>query len=100
MVVTGDITQIDLPEGSSGLQLVTRVLGDLDDIEFVRLTSEDVVRHSLVGRIVDAYTKYDAEKQARAFERAQESGANREQRRGHPPQDHRPPGPERPRRRR
>ena len=100
MVVTGDITQIDLPEGASGLQLVTRVLDNVDDIEFVRLTSEDVVRHSLVGRIVDAYTKYDAEKQAKAYEKAQQSGQNRDQRRGHPPQDHRPPGPDRPRRRR
>jgi phosphate starvation-inducible PhoH-like protein len=100
MVVTGDITQIDLPEGASGLQLVTRVLDHVDDIEFIRLTSEDVVRHNLVGRIVDAYTKYDAEKQARAFEKAQESGQNRDQRRGHPPQDHRGPGPDRPRRRR
>jgi phosphate starvation-inducible PhoH-like protein len=79
---------------------VTRVLDHVDDIEFIRLTSEDVVRHNLVGRIVDAYTKYDAEKQARAFEKAQESGQNRDQRRGHPPQDHRGPGPDRPRRRR
>ncbi len=100
MVVTGDITQIDLPEGASGLQLVTRVLDNIDDIEFVRLTSEDVVRHSLVGRIVDAYTKHDAEKQARAYEKSQQSGENRDARRGHPPQDHRPPGPDRPRRRR
>ncbi|ARC57104.1 PhoH-like protein [Frondihabitans sp. 762G35] len=64
MVVTGDITQVDLPTGSSGLQLVTRVLDEIDDIHFARLTSDDVVRHTLVARIVDAYTKYDAEKQA------------------------------------
>ncbi len=64
MVITGDITQIDLPAGASGLTLVTRVLNDLDEIYFARLTSEDVVRHNLVGRIVDAYTKYDAERQA------------------------------------
>ncbi|HEU4807148.1 MAG TPA: PhoH family protein [Homoserinimonas sp.] len=64
MVVTGDITQVDLPIGSSGLQLVTRVLDGMDDIHFARLTSADVVRHSLVGQIVDAYTKYDAEQQA------------------------------------
>ena len=69
IVVTGDITQIDLPIGASGLQLVTRVLDDIDDIHFARLTSEDVVRHSLVGRIVDAYTKYDAEKQALQYAR-------------------------------
>ena len=59
MVVTGDITQIDLPQGSSGLCLVTRVLADIDDIHFATLTSADVVRHSLVGEIVDAYTAYD-----------------------------------------
>ncbi len=67
MVVTGDVTQVDLPAGASGLQLVTRVLDDIEEIHFARLTSDDVVRHNLVGRIVDAYTKYDAEKQAAKF---------------------------------
>jgi len=69
MVVTGDITQVDLPVGASGLQLVTRVLDDIDEIHFARLTSQDVVRHNLVGRIVDAYTKYDSEKLADRYER-------------------------------
>jgi phosphate starvation-inducible PhoH-like protein len=68
MVITGDVTQVDLPAGASGLQLVTRVLGEIDDIHFARLTSADVVRHSLVGQIVDAYTRYDAEKQLEKFE--------------------------------
>lgn len=68
MVVTGDITQVDLPAGASGLRLVTRVLDEIDDIHFTRLTSDDVVRHNLVGLIVDAYTKHDAEKQARRGE--------------------------------
>jgi len=82
IVVTGDVTQVDLPNGASGLQLVTRVLSEVDDIHFARLTSEDVVRHSLVGRIVDAYTKYDAERQAQRFEREQASEfANRADRR-------------------
>ena len=67
IVVTGDVTQVDLPAGASGLQLVTKVLAEIGDIHFSRLTSADVVRHSLVGQIVDAYTKYDAEKQAREF---------------------------------
>ncbi len=67
MVVTGDVTQIDLPAGASGLQLVTTVLADIDDIHFARLTSEDVVRHSLVGRIVDAYTAHDARRQVKRF---------------------------------
>ncbi|RIJ52057.1 PhoH family protein [Clavibacter lycopersici] len=71
MVVTGDITQVDLPTGSSGLQLVTRVLDGMDDIHFSRLTSDDVVRHTLVGRIVDAYTRFDAERQAADHLRAE-----------------------------
>jgi len=69
MVVTGDVTQVDLPAGASGLQLVTKVLNHLDDIHFARLTSADVVRHTLVGQIVDAYTTYEAEKQLEKFER-------------------------------
>ena len=59
MVVTGDITQIDLPTPSSGLRTVTQVLDDIPDIHFAYLGSEDVVRHSLVGKIVDAYTAYE-----------------------------------------
>jgi len=82
IVVTGDITQIDLPAGASGLQLVTRVLSDIDDIHFARMTSDDVVRHSLVGRIVDAYTKYDAEKQAQRFEQDRAAESRRAQRSG------------------
>jgi len=82
MVVTGDITQIDLPTGASGLRLVTRVLDGIDDIHFARLTSDDVVRHSLVGRIVDAYTEYDQQKQAQRYEREQaQEFANRAERR-------------------
>jgi phosphate starvation-inducible protein PhoH and related proteins len=69
MVITGDITQVDLPTGASGLKLVTTVLSEIDDIHFARLTSDDVVRHSLVGRIVDAYTAYDAKQQAREYNR-------------------------------
>ncbi len=69
MVVTGDITQVDLPTGASGLKLVTTVLNEIDDIHFARLTSEDVVRHSLVGQIVDAYTTYDAQQQVREYNR-------------------------------
>jgi phosphate starvation-inducible PhoH-like protein len=93
MVVTGDITQVDLPVGSSGLQLVTRVLDSLDDIHFARLTSADVVRHTLVGQIVDAYTKYDEQKQAQRLERQETgnaAGNNRAERRGHQPQDRLP----------
>jgi len=70
MVITGDVTQVDLPAGASGLQLVTSVLDGIDDIHFARLTSADVVRHSLVGQIVDAYTKHDAVKQLEKLERS------------------------------
>ncbi|HEU5222993.1 MAG TPA: PhoH family protein [Candidatus Lumbricidophila sp.] len=71
MVVTGDITQIDLPGGASGLRLVTKILDRIEDIEFVRLTSDDVVRHTLVGQIVDAYTEFDQRQQAQKYERDQ-----------------------------
>jgi phosphate starvation-inducible PhoH-like protein len=63
MVVTGDITQVDLPGGTqSGLRVVSEILEGLDDVAFCRLTSHDVVRHKLVGRIVDAYERYDAQR--------------------------------------
>jgi phosphate starvation-inducible protein PhoH and related proteins len=63
MVVTGDVTQVDLPGGTtSGLRIVTDILEGIDDVAFCRLTSHDVVRHKLVGRIVDAYEKYDAKR--------------------------------------
>jgi len=68
MVVTGDITQVDIPGGASGLRTVTNILGEVDDIHFARLTSDDVVRHSLVGRIVDAYTEYDEKRLAHRAE--------------------------------
>jgi len=55
MVITGDITQLDLPRRSSGLLAVRRILAGLDDVAFVELTGKDVVRNSLVQRIVAAY---------------------------------------------
>lgn len=64
MIVTGDITQIDLPNGTSGLRTAVEVLGQVDDMHFATLTSEDVVRHSLVAKIVDAYTKHEDKKRA------------------------------------
>jgi phosphate starvation-inducible protein PhoH and related proteins len=79
MVVTGDITQIDLPTGSSGLRLVTRVLDAIPELHFCYLTSADVVRHTLVGRIVDAYTKYDNQRmQQRLASEQGETGAEGE----------------------
>ncbi len=60
IVVTGDITQIDLPEGKkSGLVQVIKILKDVKDIETVRFTARDVVRHKLVMDIIRAYEKYD-----------------------------------------
>ena len=60
IVITGDITQIDLPaERTSGLVQVRKILKEIPGIEFVYLTSKDVVRHSLVQKIVDAYKLYE-----------------------------------------
>ena len=60
MVITGDVTQVDLPGGASGLKLVGGILEDIEDIHFHYLSAEDVVRHSLVSEIVDAYARFDA----------------------------------------
>jgi phosphate starvation-inducible PhoH-like protein len=61
IVITGDVTQVDLPGGTkSGLRQVQDILEGVEDVHFSRLTSEDVVRHKLVGRIVDAYEQYDS----------------------------------------
>lgn len=60
IVVTGDISQVDLPRGQvSGLRIVRRILNNVDDIHFADLSAQDVVRHQLVGRIVDAYDSFD-----------------------------------------
>jgi phosphate starvation-inducible PhoH-like protein len=62
MVVTGDVTQTDLPGGvTSGLRQVQRILSGLEDLAFCELTSQDVVRHKLVSDIIDAYAKAEAE---------------------------------------
>ena len=61
IVVTGDITQVDLPGGvKSGLRVVEGILEGVEDVSFNRLTSHDVVRHRLVGKIVAAYDEFDA----------------------------------------
>ena len=63
MVVTGDITQIDLPRDQrSGLVVVSEILATVDDIAFVRFGGDDVVRHQLVQRIVAAYGEYSERK--------------------------------------
>ncbi len=65
MIVTGDVTQIDLPGGTSGLKVAKNILSDVEDMAFCVLDSTDVVRHSLVGKIVDAYSKFE-EKQSKS----------------------------------
>ena len=66
MVVTGDVTQIDLPSGTkSGLKVVQDILHDVDDLAFIQLNSKDVVRHKLVSRIVEAYESWDSAKEIR-----------------------------------
>lgn len=59
MVVTGDVTQIDLPNGTSGLRTALEVLNEVEGMSFSYLSSEDVVRHSLVAKIIDAYSKFE-----------------------------------------
>jgi len=67
MVITGDITQVDLPNGQkSGLRIVREILEGIDDIAFIELTAEDVVRHRLISEIVSAYATHD-EKRAEAI---------------------------------
>jgi phosphate starvation-inducible PhoH-like protein len=73
MVVTGDITQIDLPTGTrSGLRVVREILTGVEDVSFTNLTAHDVVRHRLVGHIVAAYDEWEARR-----EQAQDADAHR-----------------------
>lgn len=55
MVITGDVTQVDLPGGKSGLNTATRILAKVEGLRIAKLTAQDVVRHELVTRIVEAY---------------------------------------------
>ena len=67
IVVTGDVTQVDLPGGApSGLRVVREILDGVDDVHFSQLGSADVVRHQLVSDIVDAYAQWDAKQELRA----------------------------------
>jgi phosphate starvation-inducible PhoH-like protein len=63
MIITGDITQIDLPKGDrSGLMVIVDILKKIDKIKFINLTAKDVVRHKLVQSIVEAYKIYEEKK--------------------------------------
>jgi phosphate starvation-inducible PhoH-like protein len=67
IVVTGDVTQVDLPGGTtSGLRIVRDILNGVEDVHFAELSSSDVVRHRLVAEIVDAYARYDADQETQA----------------------------------
>jgi phosphate starvation-inducible PhoH-like protein len=81
MVVTGDVTQVDLPSGNkSGLRVVQDILDDVRDIHFANLTASDVVRHKLVGQIVAAYGEYE-ELASQATALREEGSDSRERRR-------------------
>lgn len=75
MVITGDSTQVDLAVPRSGLVSIEKILGDVKDIAFVHLQAQDVVRHALVGRIVEAYERYDALIESKKIERKKQAKA-------------------------
>ena len=63
MVITGDLSQVDLPRGvRSGLRDATDVLGEMKGVQFINFDERDVVRHPLVGRIVTAYGKMESKR--------------------------------------
>jgi phosphate starvation-inducible protein PhoH and related proteins len=78
VVVTGDVTQVDLPRGqTSGLRVVQDILDGVSDIHFCRLNSHDVVRHKLVTDIVDAYNRWDESRVPELKQGAAGRGASR-----------------------
>jgi phosphate starvation-inducible PhoH-like protein len=78
IVVTGDITQMDLPGGAeSGLRAAMRILDNIGDIHFAELTSADVVRHRLVSEIVDAYARFEEPAQLNRAQRRASNGRSR-----------------------
>ena len=83
IVVTGDVTQVDLPGGNhnSGLIVVRDILDGVDDVHFALLDSRDVVRHKLVSDIVDAYARWDADQQDRRPSGMHPAGNRAERRR-------------------
>ncbi len=83
VIITGDLTQKDLPfESRSGLEVAADVLKKIDDIAFCRLTSRDVVRHPLVQKIVQAYEAYEKEHDAEFRKRDRYNASDRRERRG------------------
>ena len=79
-IITGDLSQIDLPgHQKSGLRQAVEMLGDVDGISVITLTTEDVVRHRLVKEIIKAYEKTEAEERARRDRKKAEQNADKEQ---------------------
>jgi len=75
-VITGDITQVDLPRGTkSGLTHVIEVLKDVPGISFTHFLSKDVVRHPLVQRIVEAYERFESAAETKAFDGKKDAGS-------------------------
>ena len=75
IVVTGDVTQVDLPGGQrSGLRVVREILEGVQDVHFANLDSSDVVRHKLVTDIVDAYDRWQARQDAEAEQQCPRHG--------------------------
>ena len=66
MVVNGDLTQIDLPKGESGLKNAVRILNEIEGVAITYFTDRDVVRHELVQRIVQAYAKVEKKNNEKA----------------------------------
>ena len=81
MVVTGDVTQVDLPGNLSGLIVVRDILDGVEDVHFALLNSRDVVRHKLVSDIVDAYARWDSGHQERRSAGVHPAGNRAERRR-------------------
>ena len=78
MVVTGDVTQVDLPGGTaSGLRIVHDILGGIDDVAFSELQAVDVVRHRLVSDIVTAYSEWDETRRSRGTDRGTQTQSSR-----------------------
>ena len=80
-VITGDVTQIDLPNGkTSGLKTIQKILRDVDGVAFCEFQRTDVVRHPLVQRVIEAFEKY--EKTQESDKNGSASHANRNNARG------------------
>ena len=77
-VITGDLSQTDLPKGQkSGLSMAVKILAGIDDIGIHYFSDRDVVRHRLVQKIIQAYEKYDRELMHREVERAEKNEKQR-----------------------